>query len=292
MNDSIKTLASRRQADGSFAASRNGDEARPDATAWAALGLKAAASGEYAPAIEGARRQLLGLQAADGRVPITPRHIQVCWATPLVALAWHGWPAGKEAAARALDFLDHVESATFKDGTRATNAIDASLRGWSWIGSTACWVEPTALAVFAFQRFGRKVERVEEGIKLLLDRQLPQGGWNYGNTIVLGAELLVAEEYVGLALTGLAGNCDASQVARSLDLIEGRLSHVRTPLALAWGILGLSAWNRRPAESDKWIAECLARQDRSGAFDTTHLALLAIAGACHAGLTELFPSTP
>ena len=49
---------------------------------------------------------------------------------------------------------------------------------------------------------------------------------------------------------------------------------MRTPLSLAWGILGLSAWGRRPAEAAAWVDESLALAGRYGGYGTTHLAML------------------
>jgi hypothetical protein len=282
---SLKTLAARQLPNGGFVA-RDGGDPRPDAAAWAILGMRAA--GEPASgSIERARKALVEAQMHDGSVPIAPRHTLATWPTALALLAWHGWPAGQDAAQHGLDFLGDLTVTTFKTEDKV-NAIDSSLRGWSWIAGTTCWVEPTAMAVFAFERYGRQLERVNEGVKLLLDRQLPHGGWNFGNTLVYGSELLPSEEYVGVALTGLAGHCEEAQVARSIAFIEERLVKIRTPLALAWGVLGLGAWGRRPAFADQAIAECLDRQAQVGAFDTTHLALLLLAGHCRGGLVTLF----
>jgi Prenyltransferase and squalene oxidase repeat len=281
----LQILAARQRDDGGFAG-REGGASRPDATAWAVLGLRAAGQGSEGP-IERARRQLVHAQSPDGGMLISPRHPASSWPTPLALLAWYGWAEGRPAAQKALDFLDQVKVTTFQTEDRL-NAIDSTLRGWAWIDGTTCWVEPTALCVFAFERYGRPSVRVKDGIALLLDRQLPHGGWNFGNTLVYGSELLPAEEYVGVALTGLAGHCDAARIAPSIAFIEGRLPTLRTPLALGWGILGLAAWGRRPAEADRWISECLDRQKTVGPFDSALLALLLVAGHCPTGLQSLF----
>jgi len=281
----LQSLISRQKPDGSFIP-RERVDARPDATAWGILGLRTGGA-ETEKLIERAREHLVKQQLPDGRVAVSEMHPYACWPTPLALLAWQGWPAGDAAAQKGLDFLEHLTVATWKVEDKV-NAIDATLHGWSWIAGTSCWVEPTAMAVFAFDRYGRAPERMKEGVKLLLDRQLPHGGWNFGNTLVFGAELFPAEEYIGVALTGLAGHCEKADVARSLDLIEKRIVSIRSPLALSWGILGLAAWGRRPADADRWIAECLDRQQYLGAFDTTHLALLLLAGHCHDGLAGIF----
>jgi hypothetical protein len=56
-------------------------------------------------------------------------------------------------------------------------------------------------------------DRVREGIRMMLDRQLPHGGWNYGNSVVFGRELRPMPESTGAALTGLAGQVEVEVVA-------------------------------------------------------------------------------
>lgn len=282
----LELLISRQHESGAFRVRDNG-EGRPDATAWAALALRAEAG--HPELAEKARRHLLREQLQDGRLVAAPHSPSACWPTPLALLAWHGWQEGAAAAKQAIQFLDQVRVLTWD--MDPYTAIDSRIKGWSWIAGTSCWVEPTALAIFALERYGVKNERTGEGVRLLLDRQLPKGGWNYGNTVVFGSELYPTEETVGVALTALAGHCEKAEVERSLRLLEQRLQKVRTPLTLAWGILGMAAWGERPDNANRWIAECLERQQIYGNFDTTQLSLLLIAARCTGGLADLFPPT-
>jgi uncharacterized protein (DUF362 family) len=65
--------------------------------------------------------------------------------------------------------------------------IDVRLVGWPWAEDTFSWVEPTAWACLALRKAGRGDHpRVQEGLRLLLDRAFDTGGANYGNRIILG----------------------------------------------------------------------------------------------------------
>ena len=65
--------------------------------------------------------------------------------------------------------------------------IDMSLTGWPWGEGNFSWVEPTAWACLALRHFGQgNHSRVQEGIKLLLDRAMDEGGINYGNRRIMG----------------------------------------------------------------------------------------------------------
>ena len=94
------------------------------------------------------------------------------------------------------------------------------------MSGTHSWVEPTAINVLALRSADQAGHpRCREAVKLLLDRQLPEGGWNYGNTTVLGHVLRPQVQPTGLALAALAGETDIRpKVHRSLDLLGQTLS--------------------------------------------------------------------
>jgi len=65
--------------------------------------------------------------------------------------------------------------------------IDVTLTGWPWSEGNFSWVEPTAWACLALRHAGHGGHpRVDEGLRLLLDRAYDEGGINYGNRRVLG----------------------------------------------------------------------------------------------------------
>jgi hypothetical protein len=127
--------------------------------------------------------------------------------------------------------------------------------------------------------------RNKEAVRLLLNRQLPHGGWNYGNTTILGRELHPMPESTGAALAGLAGRVGVGEVARSLEYLKGEVDRLRTPLSLGWALLGLAAWDRWPANGEALITDCLAAQSRYGAYDTSQLCVLMMA-AVEGGLVK------
>ncbi|MGH7194374.1 MAG: hypothetical protein ACREJM_12715, partial [Candidatus Saccharimonadales bacterium] len=98
--------------------------------------------------------------------------------------------------------------------------------------------------------------RTREAVTLLLDRLLPQGGCNYGNTSVFGRVLRPHLEPSGLTLAALAGESDNSQrVAKTRDYLRRSLSENVGGVSLAYGLLGLTAHGRRPPEANHWISE-------------------------------------
>ncbi|HSL05658.1 MAG TPA: hypothetical protein VK901_19210 [Nitrospiraceae bacterium] len=169
---------------------------------------------------------------------------------------------------------------------------DPSIPGWPWIDGTHSWIEPTALSVIALKAAGHgKQDRIGQAIQMMLDRQLPHGGWNYGNTTVYGRELHPMPESTGAALAGLAGQVEQGTVARSLDYLQGEVDRLRTPISLGWGLLGLTAWDLWPSNFAALVERCLTNQARYGEYDTSALSLLLLAALeVEAGTTStLFP---
>jgi len=112
---------------------------------------------------------------------------------------------------------------------------------------------------------------------VLVDRQMPGGGLNYGNTMVLGQRLRAHVQPTGIALLALAGETDASnRLARSIAWLARSIGPETTPLSLGWAVLGLKAHGAAPLSADEWLAataERVTARDRS----PHKLALLALA---------------
>jgi hypothetical protein len=283
----IAALQNRALPGGGFAA-RDGAGYRTDATAWAVIAL--AAAGSLPALLEPARARLAQDQLPDGRVPISPEHPEAHWPTPLALLAWHRAAAQQAAQSRAVRFLLGTTGKHWRRRADEPLANDPDIKGWPWIGGTHSWVGSTGLTVIALRVAGQGSHpRVAEGLRLILDRQLPTGGWNYGNTRVFDTELRPMPESTGIALSALPSRTPRESLERSLAYLKAALPAVRTPYSLAWGLLGLGAWQERPAAAQAFIAESLARQERYGSYDTTSLALLLLAHLAPGGLQTVFP---
>jgi hypothetical protein len=283
----LETIRARVLSPGGGFVGKVGGGFRSDATAWAVVALEAL---DRRPEwLQPARSRLAAQQLADGRVALTPQHPEAFWVTPLAILAWHQAADCREAQARAIHFLLTSTGRHWQRPADAPYGHDTSLKGWSWIADTHSWVEPTALAVLALRITGwGEHARVREAARLLLDRQLPGGGWNYGNTTVFGQELFPFPESTGLALNALRGMAPQPQIQKSLDYLQSSLQVVRTPLALAWGLMGLASWGQEPSGARAWIGECLERQKRYGPYDTAPLSVLLVASQAPRGLESVF----
>jgi hypothetical protein len=282
----VNQLRGRVLPDGGFAPNPGG-RYRADATCWAILALMADPANR--DLLTRARSRLAADQLPDGRVCISPDHPEAFWPTSLAVFAWHQSLAYRENQARAAHFLITSSGRHWPRAANDPPAHDTNLKGWPWIDDTHAWAEPTALAMMALKIAGYgDHQRVKEATRLLLDRQLPQGGWNYGNTFVFDQELRPMPLSTGIVLNALRGQTSLATIQRSLTYLQSRVASSPTPRSLGWSLLGLGAWRARPESSPNLIDACLKNQARYGGYDTASLSLLLVALKSPGGLEEIF----
>jgi hypothetical protein len=263
----------------------------PEATCWAIMALSGypANCGDL---MMRARARLVADQLPDGRVCISREHPEVFWPTSLAVFAWRQSPEHQENLAKAVVFLLGSSGEHSPKKPDFPVAHDTSLKGWPWIAGTHSWVEPTGLAMMALKLAGYGNQaRVREGARLLLDRQLPGGGWNYGNTFVFGRELRPMPLSTGIALNALRGETPLENIQGSLTFLKNQVVTMHTPQSLGWSLLGLGAWQKRPMQAQHLIYECLKSQERYGVYDTSSLALLLVAFKLQGGLEDMVSIT-
>jgi hypothetical protein len=231
-----------------------------------------------------AAKWLAERQSRDGSVGVTESRSSPNWPTAWAMMLWHS--VVKSEAGREFDgnLRPAIDWALAERGKTAPNNAqvghDSMLVGWSWAANTHSWLEPTAMFVIALKLVGESHHpRTREGVRLLVDRQLPRGGCNYGNTIVLGQPLLAHVQPTGLAMIALAGETnDDSRTERSLAYLQGELSANSATASLCYGILGLAAHGRAPQSHDAWLQSATARAIKQGG-SPYKMALLALAAS-------------
>lgn len=210
---------------------------------------------------------LASIQTPTGGVPIRAAFETPCWPTPHCVLAWHAAHAEPDARRRGANWLLKAHGESITDRASMYDH-DQTLIGWSWVAGTHSWVDPTAHAVLALRAAGLSDHpRTREGVKLLLDRAMPDGGWNFGNRTVLGAKLRPFPANTGMALAALNEQPDDPRVRRSAAYLTEALTTTRAPMSLAWGLIGLTAISARPAQATEWLAEACARADEFGPLE-------------------------
>lgn len=230
-------------------------------TALATLALLSTPDSEVRRAATEGAEWLTSIQKSGGEVPVSAELEGPCWGTSLAILAWLRVDAGRfrDSVTRAVRWMLACTAKTSSVRT-AEHQHDASLVGWAWVDGTHSWVEPTAYAMLALRAAGHAAHpRFDEARRLVVDRAIPSGGWNYGNTQVLANTLRPFPETTGVALAALAGGPRHAAVDRGIEFLIASLPRIRSPLALGWGLIGLAAWDAVPATAGEWLGEAIDR---------------------------------
>jgi hypothetical protein len=167
---------------------------------------------------------------------------------------------------------------------------DTSLEAWSWVDGTHSWVEPTAINLLALKACGyAESDRSREAVRLLCDRAVPAGGWNYGNREVFGTPLRPHLQPTGLALSALVGEPSAArEIAAATAYLRAGLSAKVATASLCYGLIGLAAQGQEPQGAAMWLESAARRTLQQGAAPY-QLALLALAAMGRHGPWFSFP---
>jgi hypothetical protein len=163
------------------------------------------------------------------------------------------------------------------------NRQDNALQGWAWTSGTFSWVEPTAWGLIALKRLGPRDEaasaRIVEAERLLADRVCKDGGWNHGNSNMLGVDLIPYVSTSALGLIALGDRRGDEPVTRTLRYLSANRLMERSAMGLgltriALGLYGAAADDVTQALRAEWTrSACL------GNLHVTALALYAEAAA-------------
>lgn len=195
----------------------------------------------------------------------------------LALVALFGRAVEHEAGNAALvESIQRVKGLALSD--RGVNRQDNSIQAWPWIAGTFSWVEPTAYCLLALKRARRTglrvdASRIADGDRLLFDRVGVAGGWNYGNSNMLGQELPSHVPTTALGLLALQDHPGHEAVRRSLDSLERDALSERASLALGLSLVALRVHGRAVDAVESALA---AQVDTTLAIGNLHAAALAL----------------
>jgi hypothetical protein len=126
--------------------------------------------------------------------------------------------------------------------------IDTSVPGWSWPQGTFSWVEPTSWCMLAVKRTAAAspavTRRIADAERLMRDRACRGGGWNYGNSEVLGQLLPAHIPTTAVGILALQDKPAKTYVADAIRFLEREALTEPSTTALALSALALAAVDR------------------------------------------------
>jgi hypothetical protein len=264
LEEARKNLLGLQDGTGGWGYRRNGLPS-VEPTALACLALRATdPDGGAGRLVEPAAKWLASLQQPDGSVGLFAGMPRPEWPTPFALLLWADLGGFDREIQHATEWLLERRGLTFKKSSVPGAGHDASIAGWPWIAETHSWLEPTAMAVLALRRVGKvEHQRTQDGLRLIRDRAIATGGWNYGNNAVYGTNLRAQPASTGIALAALSGTQGRDGVVdRACSYLRSVLPGIRSAQSLGWGLLGLAAWDEKLPESGTWLSEAFGTSTR------------------------------
>jgi uncharacterized protein (DUF362 family) len=190
--------------------------------------------------------------AGDGTYRLARGRPEAVWATALVLFVQT--VLNQDATARnetAAALLARKGRQADNRDNEDINDIDGNLIGWPWAEGNFSWVEPTAWACLALRRAGQgEHPRVLEGLDLLLDRALEEGGVNYGNRRIFGIALEPIPGPTALMLLALQGRPEHPRIAAAVQYLRRQAQTGEDLEHLCWARLALDVYHDRTGMSD------------------------------------------
>jgi hypothetical protein len=189
---------------------------------------------------------LVDVRRSDGGWRAFADDDQASGLTGLALLTLNSFGMVEPARSRAVRWLldrrgrEAIWPWKWKFRTRDTRVrLDPDKFGWPWQPGTCSWVVPTAFAVLALKqsfpgyRPHKVTFRIQRGVEMLLDRACPGGGWNAGNGVVYGQQMIPHIDVTAIALLALQGEQPTEITMYSLAGLESEAHACHAPWSLA-----------------------------------------------------------
>ena len=289
INAAIDLLLGAQNEDGGWGAVK-GKRSNTESTSFVLMALKSLEGNPFDRQTTAGLKWLLQRQKDDGSWSLNDASKQSSWTTPIAALALLSFQDQRAHALRAAKWILTQEGR--KPGWVATllfrlsllkkiTELDPYLSGWSWTAGAFSWVEPTSYSLMTLKKLKRSLdgtnceERIRQGEMFIYDRMCENGGWNYGNSRVLGEALWPYPDVTAVALIALQDQAMSETNQKSLRALDAMLREAGSGTALGWGILCLTLYKQDVREWKKILVKNFEKTRFLGETKAVALALLA-----------------
>ena len=246
--------------------SQPGKQSNTESTAFALLALSALGEKTLNKSVGQGLSWLANNQNKNGSFPFTAGLKQGSWASAVAILALHSFETHRPLAQRCAEWLLRQKGRSL--GLLASLQywlvpeenlvkLDPFLKGWPWTSGSFSWVEPTAYSLIALKKIKRHLNqeqltrRIREGELMIYDRMCVGGGWNYGNSNILGENLWPYPDITALALIALQDHPANPANQLSVKVLQRMLGENHSGLALGWSCICFALYGQ---EVSPWIS--------------------------------------
>jgi hypothetical protein len=165
---------------------------------------------------------------------------------------------------------------------------DNTLLGWPWVDGTFSWIEPTSWCLLALKRWARSrpsiehATRIDHAERLLRNRVCREGGWNYGNALVLGKPLMAYAATSALGLLALQSKPDDPVMERGSKVLTQLCATEQSGFALALAVIAFRLLGRPSEGVERTLLALWRHSAFGGETVAAALALYAVNGEADA----------
>ncbi len=197
--------------------------------------------------LEKGRKALAQCAAADGSYRLARARKEAVWPTAQVLFVQLALEYPREEIDRTALHVLRFRGRIPEDPKAAElQDIDFQILGWAWAEENFPWVEPTAWASLALRRAGYgQHPRVQEGMRLILDRAQDQGGVNYGNRQIFDKLTDPIPGPTALMLIALQGQEDHPRMQAAVEYLRKHAETTDDIEHLCWIKLALDVFGKQ-----------------------------------------------
>lgn len=277
--------------DGGWGTGKN-KQSNTEATSIAVLALGTIKDTSLEGNIDRGLNWLITRQDSDGSWPLADSSKERSWTTALATLNLAHFTSHRQKALLGATWLlgqqgssGFLLSLFYRFAPQKMSVkLNPLLKGWPWTTGTFSWVEPTAYSLIALKKVKPYLkdkqanERIRQGEMMMYDRMCKGGGWNYGNSEVLGENLWPYPDTTALALIALQDHRDLEVNQLSLKALKKMLTENQSGLTLSWSIICFAIYGDDPSPWRELLTKNYEKTGFLGETKTIALAVLA-AGA-------------
>jgi len=284
----VQFLLETQNPDGGWGAEK-GRQSNTEATSMVILALSTIRDTSLGERISKGLNWLTTRQNSDGSWPLTDNPKEPSWTTALATLTLAHFPSHRPKALLGAAWLlrqegkfNFLASLLYRFAPqKMAIKLNPLLKGWPWTSGTFSWVEPTAYSLIALKKVRPYLqdkqadERVRQGELMIYDRMCAGGGWNYGNSEVMGVDLWPYPDITALALIALQDHRENEANQLSLKALKKALAENDSGLTLSWSVICFSLYGNDPSPWRKVLMSNYEKTKFLGETKAIALALIA-----------------
>jgi uncharacterized protein (DUF362 family) len=208
----------------------------------------------YRVQLQAASKALAASAQADGTFRLARGRERAVWPTSLALFVMCVLDDSDQRIQKTSSRLLALKGRVVEDPDEDLQDIDLTLVGWPWAEDNFSWAEPTAWACLALRRAGLgEHERVQEGIRLLLDRAADEGGINYGNRRIFGRTTEPIPTPTALMLLALQGRGNEQRVQAAVRYLMKATQEMDDLEHLCWAKIALATHRDQPGVAENLL---------------------------------------